>query len=267
MPESFPPGPLCTRESLAEQLRALGVNPGDVLLVHSSLSSLGWVNRGAEAVVLALLDVLGDTGTLVVPTHSADNSDPKNWQHPPVPEEWKQTIRDTMLPYDPRTTRTYHMGVIAETVRTWPGASRSAHPQTSFTAIGPLAEELTAGHALDCALGEKSPLAKLEAAKARVLLLGVEFDRCTAFHLAEHRIPGGMTESSFAVMTDEGRKWMTVRDTVISDERFTELGADFEREGGVEWGKIGGADARLFLMTDAVAFAQRWLLLKRPYAA
>lgn len=265
MPEGFPRGPLCTRESLVEQLRDIGVDSGDVVLVHSSLSSLGWVNRGAEAVVLALLDVLGDTGTLVVPTHSSDNSDPANWQHPPVPEEWKQTIRDTMLPYDSRTTRTYQMGVIAETVRTWPGAIRSAHPQTSFTAIGPKAEELSAGHALDCALGEQSPLAKLEAANAKVLLLGVGFDRCTAFHLAEYRIPGAMTESSFAVMTDEGRRWMTVRDTVVSDEGFKELGGDFEREGGVARSKIGGADSRLFSIAAAIAFAERWLLLKRPH--
>ena len=69
-------GPLCTRSSLAADFRSLGVNPGSILLVHSSLSSLGFVCGGAEAVVLALLDVLGEKGTLVVPTHSSDNSDP-----------------------------------------------------------------------------------------------------------------------------------------------------------------------------------------------
>ena len=265
MLSSFPAGPLCTRESLAHQVRELGVNRGDVLLVHSSLRSLGWVNGGAEAVVFALLDVLGDTGTLVVPTQSSDNSDPTNWQRPPVLEEWKPIIRETMLPYDPRTTRTRLMGVIAETVRTWPGAVRSGHPQTSFAAVGPQAETLMAGHALDCALGERSPLAKLEAAHAQVLLLGVGYDSCTGFHLAEHRIPGGVIENSFAVMTDEGRKWMTVADTATSGDRFNELGVDFEREQQVGRGKIGGAVARLFQMADAVSYAQRWLLLKRPY--
>jgi aminoglycoside 3-N-acetyltransferase len=265
MPESFPVGPLCTRKSLADQFRELGVNHGDTLLLHSSLRSLGWVNGGAEAVVLALLDVLGDAGTLVVPTQSSDNSDPANWQHPPVPEEWKPIIRETMLLYNPRTTPTRLMGVISETVRTWPGAVRSAHPQTSFAAVGSQAESLTAGHELDCALGERSPLARLEEAYARVLLLGVGFNCCTAFHLAEYRIPGGTTENSFAVMTDEGRQWMTVRDTALSEERFDEMGDDFEREHQVIRAKIGGADARLFQMTDAVAYAQRWLLLKRPY--
>lgn len=141
MPEPFPAGPLCTHKSLTSQFHSLGVISGDILLVHSSLSSLGWVNGGAEAVVLALLDVLGETGTLVVPTQSSDNSNPAHWQHPPVPEEWKATIRETLLPYNPRTTRTNGMGVIVETVRTWPGAVRSLHPQTSFTAVGLKAEE------------------------------------------------------------------------------------------------------------------------------
>jgi aminoglycoside 3-N-acetyltransferase len=121
------------------------------------------------------------------------------------------------------------------------------------------------GHALDCALGEQSPLAKLECAHARVLLLGVGFESCTPFHLAEYRIPGGMTENSFAIMTYEGRQWMTVRDTALSEERFDELGADFEKERKIVRGKVGGAGSRLFQLGDAVQFAQRWLLLKRPY--
>jgi len=232
--------------------------------VHSSLSAIGWVNCGPETVVLALLDVLGDQGTLVVPTHCSDNSDPKNWRMPPVPEAWWQTIRDTMLAFNPATSRATQMGVIPEMVRTWPGAVRSAHPQTSFAAIGAKASFITAGHALDSCLGEQSPLARLEEAHARVLLLGVGFNRCTSFHLAEYRIPGRIVDNSFAVMTGEGRKWMTVRDRQCSGERFGELGADFEREEKVTRGKVGKADVRLFPMADAVAFAQEWIALNRP---
>ena len=71
-----------TRDSLAGDLRALGIGAGDVLLVHSSLRSLGWVSGGALAVVQALLDVLGPAGTLVVPSQTTGNRDPSTWRPP-----------------------------------------------------------------------------------------------------------------------------------------------------------------------------------------
>ncbi|MFD5062333.1 aminoglycoside N(3)-acetyltransferase [Streptomyces sp. NPDC058394] len=262
-----PPGPLCTRDSLASELRDIGLRPGETLLVHSSLSSLGWVCGGPGAVVLALLDVLGDDGTLVVPTHSGDNSDPANWKSPPVPEAWWADIRASMLPYDPRTTSTRGVGAIPETVRNWPGAARSAHPQTSFAAIGPRASAILDGHALDCRLGERSPLARLEDVGARILLLGAGFESCTAFHLAEYRIPAPQVDNSFAITTPQGRRWSTVRDTSITDDGFDDLGAAFEQERPITRGTVAAAEARLFSVTDAVAYAQVWLAEHRPSAA
>lgn len=262
---SPPTGPLCTRESLTDELRNLGVKPGEILLVHSSLKSLGWVCGGAETVVLSLLECLGEDGTLVVPTHTGDNSDPADWECPPVPKDWWPTIRASIPAYDPRTSRTRAMGVISETVQTWPGAVRSLHPQTSFAAVGRHATPLLFDHALDCRLGEHSPLGRLEVANARVLLLGVGFDTCTAFHLAEYRVPNApVAENSFAAIMDEGRRWMTVRDTLLSDERFEELGADLEKEPHMIGGTVGAADVRLFPLAGAVAFAQEWLQTHRP---
>lgn len=232
--------------------------------MHSSLSSLGWVCGGPGAVVMALLDVLGDHGTLVVPTHSGDNSDPAGWCDPPVPEAWWAEIRVSMPPYDPRTTPTHGVGAIPETVRNWPGAARSAHPQTSFAAVGPRASAIVDSHALDCRLGERSPLARLEEVGARILLLGAGYASCTAFHLAEYRIPAPQVDISFAIMTPQGRCWSTVRDTSITDDRFDDLGAAFEKERPVVRGTVGAAEARLFSLADAVAYAQVWLAEHRP---
>ncbi|KAF2780834.1 AAC(3) family N-acetyltransferase [Streptomyces sp. OM5714] len=260
MPTPPPTGPLVTRGTLAAGLRELGVRTGDTLLAHTSLSSLGWVCGGPVAVVRALLDVLGPDGTLVVPTQTGDLSDPALWTSPPVPEAWWESIRAATPPYDPLITPSRGVGVVPETVRTWPGARRSAHPQTSFAALGARAAEVVVGHATDCRLGERSPLATLERLDARVLLLGAGYDACTAFHLAEYRIP--------APMVEVGRPgpvgWERVREVSITSERFDELGHDFERDRPVVRGRVGAADVRLFPLPDAVAYAERWLPLHRP---
>ncbi|MFD8352862.1 aminoglycoside N(3)-acetyltransferase [Streptomyces coelicoflavus] len=260
MPAPPPTGPLVTRGTLAAGLRELGVRTGDTLLAHTSLSSLGWVCGGPVAVVRALLDVLGPDGTLVVPTQTGDLSDPALWTSPPVPEAWWESIRAATPPYDPLTTPSRGVGVVPETVRTWPGARRSAHPQTSFAALGARAAEVVAGHATDCRLGERSPLAVLERLDARVLLLGAGYDACTAFHLAEYRIPGPMVE----VGRPGPVGWERVREVSITSERFDELGHDFERDRPVVRGRVGAADVRLFPLPDAVAYAERWLPLHRP---
>src|SRR5688572_17873056 len=117
-----------TRETLTRDLERLGVVPGMTVLVHSSLSSLGWVCGGPVSVVQALTDVVTATGTVVMPTHSGEYSDPAGWENPPVPRGWWPTIRKTMPAFDPRTTPTRAMGRIVEVFRTWPGVLRSSHP-------------------------------------------------------------------------------------------------------------------------------------------
>ena len=81
-----------TIHTINQDLSRLGVKAGDILLVHSSLSSLGWVAGGPVAVIEALMGVLTQSGTLVMSTQSSDYSDPANWRNPPVPEAFAESL-------------------------------------------------------------------------------------------------------------------------------------------------------------------------------
>jgi aminoglycoside 3-N-acetyltransferase len=250
-----------TRESLAADLRQLGVAPGMTLLVHSSLSSLGWVVGGEATVVQALLDVLGPDGTLVMPAHSGANSDPAQWSRPPVPEAWWPVVREHTPAFDPHLTPTRQMGRIAELFRRWPGAVRSYHPQVSFAALGPQAKFITANHTLEDSLGEDSPLARIYNLDGWVLLLGVGHGNNTSLHLAEYRQPAPpkRVENSSAILEDGRRVWRTYADIDLNDEPFPDLGAVFDRTGHVRVAQVGSAEARLFRQRPAVDFAVAWL--------
>ncbi|HEX8346677.1 MAG TPA: AAC(3) family N-acetyltransferase [Actinoplanes sp.] len=254
-----------TIRSLGADLRALGVEPGDVLLCHSSMRSLGFVVGGPEAVVQALLDAVGPDGTVVVPTHTPSNTDPAGWRNPPVPESWWTTIRNEMPGFHPARTPSQWMGVIAETVRTWPGALRSDHPQVSFAAVGRHAPEITGTHRIDEALGERSPLGTVYRLDGRVLLLGCGHDSNTSLHLGEWRQkapPRGPVSASIRQPDGTGQ-WTAWTDVLEREDDFGELGADFERTVGASVGRVGNATARLMPQRAVVDFATAWIATHR----
>jgi aminoglycoside 3-N-acetyltransferase len=207
-----------TAHSLADALRRCGMAEGQTVLVHMAMSKLSWVVGGAQAVIMAFLDVLGPTGTLMMPTHTTYNTDPAEWQHPPVPESWWQTIRNHTPAYDPRTSPTRIMGAVPELFRTWPGVIRSAHPVTSFAALGPNARYLIDDHVLEEETGERSPVGRLYELDGEVLLLGVEHWNNTSLHLAEYRAnyPGKRTFK--ADSSGSNTKWS--RPTVTTSGRL-----------------------------------------------
>ncbi|WP_432487229.1 AAC(3) family N-acetyltransferase [Kineococcus sp. SYSU DK018] len=254
-----------TVASLAGELKALGLEAGSTVLLHSSLRSLGFVAGGTHAVVQAVVDVLGPVGALVVPTHTPDNTDPAAWQHPPVPQAWWPSIRQHTPGFDPARTPSRWMGLIAEAVRTWPGAQRSAHPQVSFAALGARAGEVVATHRLDDALGEDSPLGAVYRLGGKVLLLGCGYDSNTSLHLAEYRQPRpprARTGSS-VLDADGSSRWATWEDVVTDEGDFVRIGADFEAGGGAVIGPVGNAQARLMSQPALVDFATSWMATHR----
>lgn len=249
-----------TVSSLVKALRKLGVRKGDMLIVHSSLSMLGWVCGGPQAVILALQQAVGEKGTIVMPAHSGDWSDPEEWAHPPVPKEWIPVIRENMPAYDPKMTPTRGVGILPECFRSFPGVTRSVHPQVSFAAWGKEAQKVTEGHPLTPQMGMDSPLGKLYHGGAKVLFLGTGFDTCTGFHLAETLIEDmAVKKAGTAVMEDGARVWKEFWDFSYDSGDFGELGQDFEKAYPVKRGKVGHAQCRLFGLKEGVDFAKGWL--------
>ena len=249
---------------MAYDLRHLGLYEGMTVIVHSSLSSVGWVCGGPVAVIQALMDVVTDKGTIIMPAHTGGYSDPCDWRNPPVPQEWWPIIRDTMPAFEPKITPTSFMGIIAETFRSFDGVIRSSHPSVSFSAWGDHAEFITGNHLIDYSLGETSPLARVYDLDGWVLLLGADYGSNTSFHLSEYRVPGQQVCKSGAPIIENGiRVWRTYEDIEFNTELFEAIGEEFEKDCSIIKELVGSAESRLFKQRLCVDYAKDWITKKR----
>lgn len=153
------------KKRIGAGLQELGVVSGDHLLVHSSLRSFGFVQGGADAVIDALLETVGASGTVLVPTLTF--SVLKSWPH-------LFSVNKT-----PSTT-----GRITETLRQRKEALRSNHPVSSAAAIGSQAAYLTAEH-WDTPCGPDSPYYRLHDVGGKVVFFGASLGSNSVFHCAE----------------------------------------------------------------------------------
>ncbi|WP_459194018.1 AAC(3) family N-acetyltransferase [Halosimplex sp. J119] len=251
-----------TVSSMVDDLRDLGVEAGDTLLVHSSLSALGWVCGDAQAVVDALREAVTERGTLVVPTHTGQYTDPRLWSNPPVPEGWIETIHEERPPYRPESTPSRAVGVIPECFRGYPDTVRSRHPTFSFAAWGADAEAIVADHHYDYGLGERSPLARIYERDGDVLMLGTGYGTNTSLHLAEYRgeFPKDTVRNDAPVVENGETVRIEYEDFATDTSDFEDVGAAFEteREDAVERGTVGAADSRLVSQPALVDFAVEW---------
>lgn len=268
--------PLVTRERLVCDLRRLGVEPGQVLLVHASLKSLGRVVGGSAAVVCALRTAVGPDGHVVVPTATEANSRTSRVHQTRIalmtPAEVEAYERE--MPAFDRDRTPSGMGAVSEALRTVEGAVRSVHPQSSFAAVGPRAGHLMAGHPLESHLGPDSPLGRLFAENAQVLMIGVGYGAFTGFHLAEYRYTPDPPRRKYACVlaTANGdRYWDYYEDVVLDDQEFGVIGQSLEeslaRAPGatvtIKRGKVGSAQCRLVPLRPAVEFAEEWMVKHR----
>lgn len=247
-----------SKETLKKQLKELGIQQGDRIMVHSSLKSMGWIAGGAQAVVEALMETVTDEGTIVMPSQSSDNSDPVYWMEPPIPENWHEKLRKTLPAYDPHLTHLRGMGKIAECFHRHPLTIRSPHPAHSFMAWGNAADEWMREHPLEDSFGDGSPLAKMMESQLQILFIGVGFDSCTALHYAEFAQEGRTTSPQGAAITLNGQRvWQRFDCVDMDSDRFPEIAKDYPGE--IRTGMLGQAETKLTDMRPLVEFGIQWL--------
>jgi aminoglycoside 3-N-acetyltransferase len=230
-------------EQIGRQLAALGVPRGAVLVVHSSFSRTGPVQGGPEGLIQALRAWLGPEGTLVMPS---------------------MTEQDDEV-FDPARSHCRGMGVVADTFWRLPGVRRSDSPH-AFAACGPLAEAITAPHAIDDPHGMDSPVGRVFAHAGHVLLLGVDHDANTTMHLAESlaKVAYGLPKYSLLRDGDRVRRIDYVEAQGCC-ARFVDINRLLEARRAQSSGQVGHGVARHVRSRDLVDAALH-LLRRDPEA-
>ena len=220
-----------SRAEVTEQLLALGVREGGVLLVHTSFRAVRPVEGGPAGLIAALRDALGPEGTLAMPSWTGDDDEP----------------------FDPASTpASEDLGVVADTFWRMPGVVRSDHLQ-AFAAAGPAAARITADPLPLPPHIPASPVGRVHDLDGQVLLLGVGHDADTTLHLAEliagvpYRTPASCTvlRGGRPVRIEYGENDHCCQRFALADDWLRARG--LQREG-----RVGHAHARLARSRDLV---------------
>jgi aminoglycoside 3-N-acetyltransferase len=256
------------KSKIITDLHGLGVRAGDTLMIHASVKSIGWVVGGPDVVLSAIMDVLTNAGTLMMYA---------SWEEGPYTmegwsEERKRAYLEECPPFEPASSRAYRKwSILAEYLRTWPGAFRSSNPECSMVAVGAHAEWLTADHPMNYGFGKNSPLDKLCQASGRVMLLGCPLSEVTLLHYAEYlaKIPNKpIVHYRQPVLIEERTQWVNVEELDSNkpmgrwkrdEDVFESLVKDFITANNIQSGRIGNARCFLFEANELNEFAVSWL--------
>ena len=214
-----------TKEQIVFSLQLGGIEKGDVVLMHSALSSIGFVEGGAETVIDAVLEAVGEEGTFAVSTMAFNH------------------------PYDPENDRST-VGIISEKHRLRPNSIRSLRPVHCVNAIGKRAEEFCRDHdKCETNCGEGTPYLKLKEWGGKIIMLGVDMNRNTTLHAVEDIMDSVyLTTNEVAApkyMEDYQNKTMLLKRYCPGHRDFLRFAPVLRREGAMKEVLIGNAVAKI----------------------
>jgi aminoglycoside 3-N-acetyltransferase len=251
-----------TVKSMKEELRRLGVERQMTLIPHISLSSIGWVCGGVQAVLEALMESVGLEGNLLFPSYTGYNSDPSQWKYPPIPEDWWGTIYEELPAYHKDLSPPSGMGKVVEGFRCVEGVKRSNHPRSSFLSWGRDSSYLVSHEGYDFPFGVDGPLGRAYELDARILMVGVNYTILNSFYLAYFlaKIQDKPTENCRAVVMKKGKRcWVAYRDYPRNTRMFQDVFDSFIEERQPAEGVVGTAPYRLIPQRQLVDYARAWL--------
>lgn len=255
---------LVTSANLSAAFDRLGVRKGGVVVVHSSISALGYLVHGVSALRLALERALGAEGTLLVPTFTGEQTDPACWVEPALPSSVWNEVRDSMPSFDKRRSMPRSMGQLALSVLMDPRCERSDHPLCSFAAIGPRAAELTAAHDLRDPFGPLSPLGRTRSTGGQILLIGVDQRRNSAIAHAQCCADGPQVrraKATFLAEVDGQRQWVTPTRLAECSEGYQRIEDELTSRGLVRVARAGDGLCRLMSFDPFVCAVEHLLRL------
>ena len=242
-----------TKEALIACFEKLGVRRGQIVEVHTSLSSFDYVVGGARTIVDALMEVITEDGTIVMPTQDRGNSEPSNWKEPAIQPYLYASVRKAIPPYDADTTDVEGMGAVVENFKKRKGVISTAHPSASYAAWGKYAKVLCNRQSLHFPLAEESPTARLYEMKGFVLLIGCDLDKATCMHLAEYRTDNRpIIIEGACINSKEGPRWTTYLDLDLDSSVFNKVKSDLQKKKAIHEIACGGSHMQFFPVEHAV---------------
>lgn len=242
-----------SKDDLIEIFKEVGVKPGMILEVHSSLSKFGYIIGGAQTFNDALIELLGYNGTIIMPMQCASNNEPSFFEAPAIDRSLYAKYRDNLPAFDKFHTDSEHMGRVVENLRRRPKAVVSPHPNCAFVAYGKYAKILCSHQSLDFALSNTSPLGRLYELKAHCLLAGVSYDNMTALHLSEYLSAiRPIYLQGAKILIDGDASWQKYLEIDLNSEDFLAIGQILEEKKLVTKVALARGEMRLMRIDVAV---------------
>jgi aminoglycoside 3-N-acetyltransferase len=253
-----------SRKELADDFRALGVSPGDVVMLHASVRAVGPVAGGPNEIHLALADALSAEGTLLMYTGCPRHYDEIGRGN--LSPEQEGELREKMPAFDPFTAPSARdNGALVEFFRTFPGTRVNDHV-TRFAAAGKDAEYLLSGQQWDFSYGHGSVLERFVQLGGKILLLGSDHDNVTFLHHVEHvvDIPGKIVVTYLVPVMENGRRvWREMKEFDTSerahaswpDNFFSRIVDGYLSRSRNEGGMVGNARSHLIDAKDLSEYA------------